>query len=570
MNARQPLPTTLQHSNTPFHPNWHDSAIVYQVNLRTFAARDPRNPVEAGEEMRGIPECGSELPLANERARDRHDSGGIRRQKPAPTLSLSGGGPRSSPLAFLSAHLPHVTALGANAVYLMPLFPVGLEARKGVGSPYSIRDFTDVDPEYGTLDELRECIVRAHALGLRVILDLTPNHTARDHVWAAEHPDYYVRGGDGSASFDFDWSDTAKLDYRNPALREAMRGVLEHWLTICGNEEGVDGFRFDMAHMINDLTFWDETLPVLTARYADCRPLFLAESYGSERNRDLMARGMHAAYDDDFYKVCRYGYGRDAAGRSVVCLSCEAFGNPDFGDKAEAFACGGIAAAFEHALAEYETDVPDGCRLARYTDNHDEGRGVYRFGAEAVRAVNLLLFCSGRCMPFLLCGQEFGAENRPVIHDRIKPCGKGYRVCVDGRDVGTVDGVEIEGNVFARGAEARREWFEFYRGLIGLRSAHVELRHGSMALLNVAETAGSARGGSDPPQCGSGLPAANLQRTVVAFERAFEEGVIRCAVNLGSEPRCIGKPDLFAGDILWGEIAADGTLPAFGGVVVRC
>lgn len=94
-------------------------------------------------------------------------------------------------------------------------------------------------------------------------------------------------------------------------------------------------------------------------------------------------------------------------------------------------------------------------------DNHDEGRGVYRFGDGGTRAMMALAFLAPRSIPFLLCGQEFGAENRPPIHERIQPCDKGYRR-IGGQGVAWRAGVESEGNLFARGIEARRAWFSFY------------------------------------------------------------------------------------------------------------
>jgi alpha-amylase len=134
-------------------PSWLSSAILYQVNLRSLAAREPRNAVEAA----------TEKPLAE------------------------------SPLAYLAKHLPRLRRLGFNTVYLLPPYPIGHFARKGIGSPYASRDFTAVEPEYGTHADLVAFIRRAHALKLKVLFDITPNHTARDHVWMTEHPDYYVQ-----------------------------------------------------------------------------------------------------------------------------------------------------------------------------------------------------------------------------------------------------------------------------------------------------------------------------------------------------------------------------------------
>ncbi|MBN1268563.1 MAG: DUF3459 domain-containing protein [Kiritimatiellae bacterium] len=498
--------------------SWIPYAILYQVNLRSFAAREPRNPVEAA------------------------------REKPA----------TESPLAYLARHLPVVRRLGANVVYLMPLYPMGLAQRKGIGSPYSIRDFRGVDPEHGTIEELAALVRRAHELDLRVILDITPNHTSRDHHWITSHPDYYIKNANGEIHHDLDWTDTAKLDYTNPGLRREMIEVYDFWLRLLGPDssgkpDGLDGFRLDMAHFINDLSFWDEAMPTLRARHPDRDLLFLAECYGSYSNKDLFRRGINAAYDDDFYKFCLYFYGVTENGESVISPSPDAASNPDFADKLEAFTTRGLAGAMEKILLNYEDVAPgpveQGPFLARYTDNHDEGRGLHRFGEGAVKAVNRLLFLSNRCLPFLLAGQEFGALNRPPIHNRIATCEKGPRV-LHGDRIEAHPGVEFEGNLFARTAEARAEWYAFYRELIRLRLRHPALVYGTLRLLDAGE---------DCPPSGC---------CVVAFERRWKRTVARCAVNLGPEPRVLKNAVLFTGKLLYGGLT-DAVLPPFSTVVTR-
>ena len=504
--------------------SWISEAVIYQVNLRSLAAREPRNAIEAMREK---------------------------------DLDLS-------PLAYLAQNLAPLKRLGITVLYLMPPYPIGMEARKGIGSPYSIRDFMAVDPEYGTLDELKTVVRCAHERGLKVILDITPNHTSRDHVWTKQHPEYYVRKGSGALFHDYDWSDTAKLNYADPALRKAMVGVYDFWLGCLGTgakglTDGVDGFRLDMAHMISDLGFWDEALPVLKGRYVDRELLFLAESYGAANNLDLFSRGFNAAYDDDFYKVCYYLYGVDTQGASRIALSEHAAGNPDFLDKLVAFHSGGIAGAFETALMTYENVIPTGGGpwLARYTDNHDEGRGLYRFGEGAVHAVMQLAFLSGHAIPFLLTGQEFGAINRPSIHERFGACDKGRRVFPDSANRHTTPGpreepgIEIEGNVFARGADARHRWYTFYRELIRLRKRHRVLREGSFQLLDAGEASAADR------------------RSVVAFKRELARSRLHCAVNFGPKPRQLRRAgDLFTGNRLYGNLDGD-ILAPFSAVVCR-
>jgi len=287
--------------------NWISSAIIYQLNLRSLAAREPRNAAEASREKRL----------------------------------------RESPLAYAARNIRALKGLGVNVLYLLPPYPIGVEARKGIGSPYSIRDFRAVEPEYGTMDDLKAFVRRAHEYGLKVIFDITPNHTSRDHVWTGEHPEFYVRDDTGGLYYDYDWSDTAKLDYSERGLRRTMLEVYDFWLSVLGvgedgRPEGVDGFRLDMAHMISDLSFWSEALPVLKERHKGRQLLFLAESYGTRNNMDLFMLGINAAYDDDFYKTCYYLYGVGKEGKSMIELSDQAAANNDFKDKLEAFRRGGL------------------------------------------------------------------------------------------------------------------------------------------------------------------------------------------------------------------------------------
>lgn len=497
---------------------WISSAVIYQVNLRALASRAPRNAIEAT------------------------------REKGAPALS---------PLAYVAGNLKALRALGVNVLYLMPPYPIGIKGRKGIGSPYSSRDFRAVEPEYGTLEDLAELVRRAHRCRMRVILDITPNHTSRDHAWCSFRPEYYVKNPDGGIFYDCDWSDTAKLDYTNPALREEMISVYDYWLSFLGADaegrpDGVDGFRLDMAHFINDRGFWNEAVARLRTRHAHRELLFLAECYGTQNNMDLFGRGLNAAYDDDFYKVCQYLYALDENGDSVIAPALEAASNADFLDKYEAFKAGGIAAAFETALLNYESLLPPGDAgpfLARYTDNHDEGRGLYRFGAGAVQAVNRLIFMCSHCIPFILTGQEFGAMNRPSIHERIGPCDKGSRI-VGARGARAREGVEFEGNLFARGFEARRQWYAFYRELIAFRLHHRELQRGKLFLLNAGEDCAPA------------------ERSVIAFERRTRSAAMRCAVNLGPELRALKEASLFSGEVLYGGLKGD-ALPPFSAVAVR-
>ena len=93
--------------------------------------------------------------------------------------------------------LPRLRELGIDALWLMPVHPIGEVNRKGsLGSYYAVRDYCGVNPEFGTMADFDRFVATAHALGLKVLLDWVANHTARDARWVTERPaDWYERDG---------------------------------------------------------------------------------------------------------------------------------------------------------------------------------------------------------------------------------------------------------------------------------------------------------------------------------------------------------------------------------------
>jgi glycosidase len=461
---------------------WNKQMNHYQVNLRSISTQHPSNPLEALQEEKYGPK------------------------------------PLLSPLSILTLELDLLKDLGVQLLHIMPPFLMGKEARKGIGSPYAVADYLNIDPEFGTKSEWFALVRKAHGLGMKVILGYMPNHTARDHVWIQEDPENVVRDEQGNPGFDFDWSDTAKLNYQHPPLRRKVIDTLLYWLKGEDGESGVDGYRMDMAHMINDLSFWDEAIPELED--ATNRPLLLlAECYGFERNIDLFHRGFHAAYDDDFYKIAQYGFARDSNGNSLLHLDPDAEHNQDFAPRLAEWKTGGIAAAVRGLIEDYRQQAPDQL-LARYVDNHDEGRGIYRFGPQACRVMMDLAACMPQSIVFTLAGQEAGALNRPPIHEYFSICDKGFRRIVHGQTQ-HIEGIEFEGNQFFRTAEERMRSISETRKRFSLRENSTALREGSWEPLDVGEQA------ADP------------DKTVVAFTRTSENQTLHCLFNLGHESRSL-------------------------------
>lgn len=150
--------------------------------------------------------------------------------------------------------LPKLKELGVNVLWLMPLHPIGEKNRKGgMGSYYSVQDYKEIDPSYGTTEDFKKFVSNAHSYGMKVIIDWVANHTAWDNPWLLEHPEWYVQNDKGEIVTQYDWTDVAKLNFNVPELRTAMTDVMRYWV----NEFDIDGFRCDVAFLV-PLDFWEE------------------------------------------------------------------------------------------------------------------------------------------------------------------------------------------------------------------------------------------------------------------------------------------------------------------------
>jgi glycosidase len=151
--------------------------------------------------------------------------------------------------------LPRLKELGVGVLWIMPVQPIGVKNRKEpLGSYYSIRNYNEINPEFGTEADFKELVDLAHQLGLYVILDWVPNHTAWDHPWITEHPDYYAHDEKGNIRHEADWLDIALLNHKNPETRKAIIDAMKSWIT----RFQIDGFRCDHAGHEIPMYFWEE------------------------------------------------------------------------------------------------------------------------------------------------------------------------------------------------------------------------------------------------------------------------------------------------------------------------
>ncbi len=171
----------------------------------------------------------------------------------------------------VSARLDSIQSLGVNVIWLMPIYPVGIE--KGINSPYCVRDFKAVASEYGNLEDLRNLVDAAHQRGMAVILDYVANHTAWDHPWITDHPDWYTQDASGNIVIPpgTNWQDVADLNFEVEAMQNAQIENFKYWI----REANVDGFRCDYANGV-PFEFWQRAIDSLEA-YHRSNLLMLAE-----------------------------------------------------------------------------------------------------------------------------------------------------------------------------------------------------------------------------------------------------------------------------------------------------
>lgn len=283
------------------------------------------------------------------------------------------------------AQLPRLRELGIDVLWLMPIHPIGQERRKqspdDEGSPYSVRDYYTVNPDFGSLDDLKKLVAEAHALGLKVIMDWVPNHTSWDAVWKQEHPEYYTkRNGDFTVPLNehgepiHDWSDVCDLDYGNPATRKAMIDAMLYWVKTCD----IDGYRVDMAGLV-PLEFWTELRPALEV----AKPMFMLSEWQDE-----------PAHFSTCFQV-NYGWRWKDVTKSI------ANGKQN-------------ALALDTLLLFLDSTYPKGYTQLYFTQNHDEnswsGTETELYG-DAADAFNVLAF-TWQGMPMIYNGQEDALSQR--------------------------------------------------------------------------------------------------------------------------------------------------------------
>lgn len=272
-------------------------------------------------------------------------------------------------------HLPRLQKMGVKILWFMPIYPISAKKRLGtLGSYYSIADYLEVNPEFGTKEDFKELVEKCHEMGFQVMLDWVANHTGWDHPWIEEHPDWYTQNANGEIIYPETWQDVADLNYNNEDMQNEMKNAMLYWV----KEFDVDGFRCDYAGGV-PVEFWEDVKKSLD----EIKPVFmLAED---DRNMELLNNAFHANYGWSLY-----GDLNSIAGGSNKSYNLKNY--------------------FRYKLNSY----PEGTYPLHFIDNHDEnswnGTVDERMG-DAQQAMLALIFTVPG-MPLLYSGQEVNLNHR--------------------------------------------------------------------------------------------------------------------------------------------------------------
>ena len=442
----------------------------------------------------------------------------------------------------IRSRLPYLRELGVDGLWITPFYP-----SPGVDHGYDVADYTGVDPRFGSLADLDALLADAHALGLRVLIDLVPNHTSTEHPWFRGHPERYVWrdepnnwlsvfGGsaweerDGRFYLHLFAPEQADLDWHDPDVPAAFEGILRFWL-----DRGVDGIRIDVANALyKDPELRDEPEPApgsepgaMDRRRAidrpELHPLYrgwraLADSYG---DRVLVAEIDYA----DPERIAQYVRPNElhlAFNFTLLKRPWDAAGMRDAIDRTRA------------ALAAV------GATPTWVLESHDVARLPTRWGGPRQARAGALLLLALPGTAFLYQGQELGLPHVDVPAEaRQDAAGKGRDGC---RVPIPWDGVP------------ERAWLPVPAEWDALSVAAQERDPGST--LALFRRALAARRGLEGDLAWRESPTGTL---------VFDRGPVACLVNVDGEP--LPLPD---GELLVSSEPLAGAVPAGAAAWVRC
>jgi alpha-glucosidase len=338
--------------------------------------------------------------------------------------------------------LDYLEWLGVDALWISPIFPSPM-----ADFGYDVANYTGIDPLFGTMDDFDQLLHEVHRRGMKLLLDLVPNHSSDQHPWFQEsrssldNPkrDWYLwhdAREDGSVPNNWlsvfggsawEWDEPTgqyyyhaflkeqpDLNWRNPEVQQAMSDVMRFWL-----DKGVDGFRVDvMWHMIKDEQLRDNPKNLDFNPNADVTYNQLIPAYSTDQPEihDLVQqmRQLTDSYHErvivgeiylPVHKLVAY-YGPDGNGAHLP-FNFQLLGLPWDPER--------IASAVD----EYEGTLPAGGWPNWVLGNHDNPRIACRVGTEQARVAALLLLTL-RGTPTLYYGDELGMKDVPIPPDKVR------------------------------------------------------------------------------------------------------------------------------------------------------
>jgi alpha-glucosidase len=471
-------------------------------------------------------------------------------------------------IAGIIDRLPYLVTLGVDAVWLSPIFPSPM-----ADFGYDISNYTGIDPLFGTMDDFDRLVDAAHTAGLKVILDLVPNHTSDQHPWFIEsrssrdNPkrDWYLwrdPAPDGSvpnnwlsefggSAWQYDGetgqyyyhaflADQPDLNWRNPAVRQAIYDVMRFWLG-----KGVDGFRVDVIwHLIKDPEFRDnppnpyfrEGRPphekILT-RYSTDQPEVL--DVVAEMRRVVDEFDSRVLIGEIYLPVERLVayYGNDLKGAQMPF---------NFALLSTLWS----ARSIEKIIADYEAALPAGAWPNWVLGNHDRPRVASRIGQDQARVAAMLLLTL-RGTPTLYYGDEIGMHQVAIAPDQVRdPFEKNVPGIGVGRD-GCRTPMQWDATPWA-GFSTVMPWLPLPDDY--LHENVVNLDADTRSILNLYKALIRLR--RKLPQLVSGTyqPIA-AEGDLLLYRRQSEAGSVVIALNLGAEPVSIASEAIgLGGEIL--------------------
>jgi glycosidase len=320
----------------------------------------------------------------------------------------------------ITSDLDRLKDLGVTVLWLMPIHPIGKEKAKGtIGSPYAVKDYYAINPDYGTAADLQRLIAESHRRGMKVIIDIVANHTAWDSVLMRDKS-FYTQNSKGEIIPPVpDWADVADLNYDNPNLRKYIVEMLKMWT----RDYDLDGFRCDVAGFI-PTDFWEAA----RAEVDKIKPntIWLAEW----ESPDLLVKAFDVDYSWNIH--------------SVMTEVLQGTKN---------------ASDIRRVWEEQKAKFPRNALRMRFSDNHDERRAIARFGERGALAAQALVFTLDG-IPMFYNGMEAGdttESGAPALFEKMP--------------------------VFWQFKERRPEFPKFYKAMIALRKSSLALRRGDVVWL---------------------------------------------------------------------------------------